>query len=272
MKLAAELPSLSEGSGEELCFAFIDDKLLVKVSSNEINIPVVSDLSVIGVKPLRKQYLGKVEGMPCYSMELASELPLEGMVFQGLRQLHGMLREDLFAAAGRAFQIMNWDRTHLYCGHCGTPTKTDGDKYAKVCPKCGLVSYPRISPAMIVAVVKDQRILLARNRHRPFKFYSVLAGFVEPGETLENCVRREVREEAGIEVKNISYFGSQPWPFPDSLMIAFTAEYDSGEIIIGEDEILDAGWFSVEELGQIQIPGKISIARSLIDWFIEKYK
>jgi NAD+ diphosphatase len=129
------------------------------------------------------------------------------------------------------------------------------------------VNYPRLSPAIIVAVIKDNQILLASAKRFPVKFYSVLAGFVELGETLEECVKREVLEEVGVNVKNICYFGSQPWPFPDSLMIAFTAEHDSGEIKINSGEIEEAGWFSADSLPQI--PPKISIAHHLINWFIQ---
>jgi len=130
-------------------------------------------------------------------------------------------------------------------------------------------SYPRKSPAVIVSIVRDNKILLARSqKFSNVNMYSVLAGFVDPGESLEDCVRREIREEVRIEVKNIQYFGSQSWPFPDSLMVGFTAEYKSGEISIDNDEIDEAGWFSVSELPRI--PRKISIARQLIDWFIEK--
>ncbi|MFH1481427.1 MAG: NAD(+) diphosphatase, partial [Pseudomonadota bacterium] len=128
--------------------------------------------------------------------------------------------------------------------------------------------YPRLSPAIIVAVLKNDQILLAHSQRFPGQFYSVLAGFVEPGETLEECVQREVHEEVGITVKNIRYFGSQPWPFPDSLMIAFTAEYAGGEIRIDKSELTDAGWFSADHLPAV--PSRISIARQLIDWFSEK--
>jgi NAD+ diphosphatase len=138
---------------------------------------------------------------------------------------------------------------------------------AKECPCCELLIFPRISPAVIVLVERENRVLLARVKRFTSELYSVLAGFVEPGETLEEAVQREIEEEVGIRVKNIRYFGSQPWPFPDSLMIGFTAEYDSGEIEIDETEIVDAGWFDPEKLPTI--PGKISIARELIDWFVE---
>ena len=133
------------------------------------------------------------------------------------------------------------------------------------CTACGYLSYPRISPAVIVAVVRGKSILLARARRFPPGMYSVLAGFVEPGETLEECVVREVREETGVEVKNIRYFASQPWPFPHSLMVAFTAEHASGEIRVDPEEIVDAGWYTVENFPHV--PDPMTVARRLIDWF-----
>ena len=125
-------------------------------------------------------------------------------------------------------------------------------------------------PAVIVAVIKGNQILLAHSKRFPAKFYSVLAGFVEPGETLEECIHREILEEVGVTVKNIRYFGSQPWPFPNSLMVAFTADYAGGKISIDGNEIMDAGWFTADNLPPI--PAKISIARRLIDWFVEKHQ
>jgi NAD+ diphosphatase len=142
-------------------------------------------------------------------------------------------------------QILAWDRTHQYCGQCGTPTENAGHERSKRCPNCGLVAYPRLSPAIIIAVVRrseeGNRLLLARNHRFPPGRYSVLAGYVEPGESLEECAYREVLEEVGIRIKNMHYFGSQPWPFPHSLMIGFTAEFDGGEIRLEESEIADAG-------------------------------
>jgi len=175
----------------------------------------------------------------------------------------------MFSLAGRAIQVVTWDRTHQFCGQCGTPTESLADERAKRCPACGLISYPRLSPAIIIAVVRHtgegQRLLLARNhRFAPGRF-SVVAGYVEPGETLEECAGREVCEEVGIQIKDIRYFGSQPWPFPNSLMIGFTAEYAGGEIRLEEKEIAEAGWFAADSLPGM--PPKMSIARRLIDWF-----
>ena len=139
------------------------------------------------------------------------------------------------------------------------------------CAACGIHFYPRISPAVIVAVVRDGRILLAHAQRFPSAFFSVLAGFVEAGETFEECVRREIREEAGIEVEDIRYFGSQPWPFPNTLMVGFTAGYAGGDLVIEEKELVRAAWFDPEEVRRLQIPRGGTIARRLIDWFLETY-
>jgi NAD+ diphosphatase len=187
----------------------------------------------------------------------------------GLRALFGLIDENLIWVAGRANQMVHWHQTHRYCGKCGHPTEAKVDERAKICPKCGLINYPRVSPAVIVAVLKGNSILLGRSPRFPLPFYSVLAGFVEPGETLEECVRREIMEEVGILVKNIRYFGSQPWPFPNSLMVAFTAEYADGETRIDSSELLDAGWYTAQNLPLL--PSSLSIAHELIEWFRENH-
>jgi len=252
-------------------FVFCGDKLLVKSMDKVVTIPCVTDLGKLNLQPIRKQYLGTQDGRPCYSAECADGVLVpEGMEFKGLRGLFGLMKEDLFQRAGYAIQIMNWDRTNQYCGRCGTPTEESAEERAKVCPECGFVRFPRISPAIIVAVLRGNQILLARANRFPYKFYSVLAGFVEPGESLEECLKREVKEEVGVEVKNICYFGSQSWPFPNSLMVAFTADYAKGKITVDENEIAEADWFTANKLPRI--PDKISIARRLIDWFVENHQ
>jgi NAD+ diphosphatase len=246
-------------------FAFSGYKLLVEKSEKGFRIPLALDLASFNLALVRNQYLGLLNGRPCYSAECSpTALAPENMAFKGLRGLFGDLGEKLFNLAGRALQIMNWDRTHQFCGQCGTPTADKTDERAKVCVQCGLVHYPHMSPAIIVAVRKREQILLARASRFPEGLYSVIAGFVEPGESLEECLRREVREETGIEVDNIRYFGSQAWPFPNSLMVGFTADYAAGEIAIDRHEIMDAGWFSAKSLPTI--PEKLSIARRLIDY------
>jgi NAD+ diphosphatase len=186
-----------------------------------------------------------------------------------LRRFFGTLDETLIWTAGRANQLIHWSREHRFCGKCGHETEDSRGERAKICPICGLINYPRVSPAIIIAVIKDNQILLARNKRFKNKFFSVLAGFVEPGETLEECAQREIFEEVNLRVKNIRYFGSQPWPFPNSLMVAFTADYGGGKIKEDKLEIIEAGWFSADQLPSI--PPRMSIARKLIDWFVENY-
>jgi NAD+ diphosphatase len=254
---------------EALWFLFHEQRLLVKEGQGDFSVPHLSDLKNLIEVPPQPQFLGFLDDQPCYVGQLkdSDQLP-EPFTWVRLMTLLERASEDMIRAAGMANQLLHWDQNHRFCGRCGNPTEDKTDERAKSCPQCGLINYPRLSPAVIVAVCKGHQILLAHSKRFPSGFYSVLAGFVEPGETLEECVRREVREEAGIEVKNIRYFGSQPWPFPDSFMLGFTAEYAGGIIRIDETEIDDAGWFSADNLPVL--PLKISIARKLINWFLEE--
>lgn len=258
-----------EKTGPAWWFAFSGNKLLVSQGSSSVTIPFLIDFGELGLTALSQNYLGHLEHTHCYAVELAEgTTPPAGMSFEGLRQVYGRLDEHLFWVATRAVQIVDWDRTHLFCGRCGTPLRTKTTERAKECPICGQLHFPRLAPAIIVLVERGKELLLARSRHFLPGIYSVLAGFVEPGESLEEAVAREVKEEVGVTVKDIKYFGSQPWPFPHSLMIGFTAQYADGEISLEDSEIEDAGWYTADHLPQI--PGKISIARKLIDWFVEK--
>ena len=171
--------------------------------------------------------------------------------------------EVTLALAARAFQVVEWDRTHRYCGQCGTPTQNKDGERAKQCPACGYVAYPRVSPAMMVLVTRGRELLLARANRFPTAMYSALAGFVEPGETIEDCIHREVHEEVGIDVDDLAYFASQSWAFPHSLMIAYTARYAGGELTPDGAEIADVRWFAVDALPDL--PTQVSIARRLID-------
>lgn len=181
----------------------------------------------------------------------------------GLREVFPVLGEAQWLAAGRAVQIVEWAATHRFCGRCATPTvRVDGERCMK-CPACGLTAYPRIAPAVIVLVRRGVEALLARGARFPRPFYSTLAGFVEVGESLEETVAREIREEVGVEVTSLRYFGSQPWPFPHSLMVGYTAEWAGGDIRVDPAEIVDAQWFRADALPTI--PPRLSIARRLID-------
>ncbi len=176
----------------------------------------------------------------------ASVLP-DKYVLLERRSIWPTFEEKEFFRAGRAFHLMDWQRANRYCGVCGSPTSYDPAEGAMRCPCCGEIYYPVISPAIIVAVEKDGKLLMGHGANFPPGRFSVLAGFVEPGESLEECVSREVYEETKIRVKNIKYFGSQPWPFPRSLMLGFNAEWESGEIEVDGKEVTKASWFAPEE-------------------------
>jgi NAD+ diphosphatase len=217
--------------------------------------------------------VGVLDGTCWYAVDVpAGTDPSDGAAVD-LYSFHGRAGEDAWLAAGRAVQLVEWTRTHRYCGRCGTPTELADHERAMTCPACGLAAFPRLAPAMITLVTRggpgpDEEALLARGVRWTAPMYSCLAGFVEPGESLEGAVAREVGEEVGISVTDVRYRGSQPWPFPHSLMIGFRARYRAGELTVDDDEIADAGWFRRDELPMI--PPPISIARRLIDeWIAE---
>jgi len=265
-----------DGRGPAYWFALQDDRLILRGAGDSAEAPQATDLAELGLTAVRQQYLGYLQDeqarqMHCYSAEIDPKAVLnDGLIALGLREAYPHLGDLLFNLAGRAQQIVTWDRTHQFCGQCGTRTEPVPNERAHRCPSCGLTNYPRISPAIIIAVVRrdagSDRILLARNHRFPPGRYSVIAGFVEPGESLEECAHREVLEETGIRIKNVRYFGSQPWPFPNSLMVGFTAEYQDGEIRPEESELADARWFAADSLPNL--PPRMTIARRLIDWFV----
>lgn len=249
-------------------FIFAAHKMMVLEERVSMSIPLIVDPVSLGLSSIREKYLGTLAGRNCYCAEVSEIGPIPSkMFFYGLRYLYGRLAEPLFAIAMKAVHLMEWEEKTRYCGRCGREMAPSKEMNARECSGCGMVIFPRISPAVIVLVERDGQVLLSRSTRFTANFYSALAGFVEPGETLEDTVHREIEEEVGIKVRNVCYFGSQPWPFPDSLMIGFTAEYVSGEIRIDRTEISEAGWFYPDKLPTV--PGKISIARRLIDWFVE---
>jgi NAD+ diphosphatase len=238
-------------------FAFVDGRLLV-IPGAEPVVPTLDQLPPGAVAAAR------AIGDAGVALALA-EAP-EGLDAIGLRELLASAPPELAAAAGRAAQIVEWELAHAYCGRCGTATTSSETELARICPSCGAVYYPRISPAVIMLVEREGRVLLGRRPDR--EFYSVLAGFVEPGETLEETVRREVLEEVGVEVGGVRYFGSQPWPFPSQLMIGFVAEAESDELVVDATELAEAGWYGPDELPPV--PGPFTIARWLIDDFVAR--
>lgn len=234
-------------------------------------------LMFTAVEPLQQWFVKKQtftteNGMIVHTVELQHEItiPLE-VVRLPLKKALSLLSPDQYNAIIKAYTILRWDNNHRYCGRCGseterTPTSTS---FERRCPACGLLFYPRISPSIIVLIERGDELLMTRGHHFLPGVYGLVAGFVEPGENLEEAVHREVKEEVGLKIKNLRYFGSQPWPFPDSLMMGFVAEYEEGDLVVDPIELETAGWFKFDDL-----PGRpstsVSIAGKLIDDFINK--
>lgn len=226
-------------------------------------LPLCRDLAEHGLEPLRSTYLGLLGSRHCYAAELPERHALpRGWGTLGLRDLFSMVDGTTAALSGRALQIIDWERNHQFCSRCGTPMKARSDERARACPSCRFTSYPPVSPAVMVLITRGRELLLARKAEWVPGRYSAIAGFVEPGEMLEDTVARETREEVGVEVGELRYFGSQPWPFPHSLMVAFTAEYAGGEVKPDGIEIEEAQWFDAEALPNL--PPSVSISRRLI--------
>lgn len=190
---------------------------------------------------------------------------------KGLREMFSTMTPDEIRAASKERELEEWQLDNRFCGRCGAAMSPHGNpaERALVCPECGYVAYPKLSPAVIVLVTKGDKILLQRNTHYKLRNWTLVAGFVDVGENFEDAVRREIMEEASINVKDIRYFGSQNWPFPSNIMVAFRAEYDSGELRPDGDEVVESGWFDKDHLPEIPIKG--SIARAMIDdWLSAK--
>ncbi|MBM7868293.1 NAD(+) diphosphatase [Heliobacterium gestii] len=252
-------------------FIFFDGKLLIKDVAGSVVIPSQGDMDAITAELTGACPIGLTCRSDCYVATLADGAPPRGYAFIDLRRLYGQIADSLFWTAIRALHIWTWLKKNHFCGCCASRLQMSSQEMALQCERCGHLVYPRISPAIIVAVTRGDQLLLARPHRVPaVSWHTVIAGFVEPGETLEECVRREVREEVGIEVDRIQYFGSQPWPFPDSLMVGFTAQYASGEITIDPREIIEADWFSVDNLPPL--PASFSIAKRLIEWFVSTHR
>lgn len=248
------------------CLLFNGAKVLLKLDDSPFPFPSPQEITSAGIVAKNQVYLGEKNGKPMLGATIDQSELQDSYSLTDFRKLYGAVELDDIWLVGKSYQMVQFEQNHAFCGKCGQPNENKTDEKAKICSECGLVVYSKISPAVIMAITKGDEILLASSVNFQEKLFSVLAGFVEPGETLEQCVQREVMEEVGVKVKNIKYFGSQPWPFSSSLMIAYTAEYDSGEINIDEKEIVEAGWYKTDDLPMI--PTSISIARQLIDWFV----
>ena len=184
----------------------------------------------------------------------------------GLRASYDFIPLKQYHTAGKAFEILHWDQHSRFCPVCGTKTEMK-DAIMKKCPTCGNEMYPSISAAILVLVRKEDSLLLVHARNFKGTFYSLVAGFLETGETLEECVMREVKEETGLDIKNITYFGNEPWPYPSGLMVGFIADYAGGEISLQDEELSSGAFYTRENLPEL--PHKLSLARKMIAWWIK---
>lgn len=245
---------------------FQNDRLIICRDASPM-LPDMAQLLALKQNFIREHLLGEFNGVYIYCAELSDNIVIESSYdLMPLRQAMNTLGEEWFAAAAKAFAVINWDRNHHFCGRCGQATERHATLFERTCATCHLHFYPRISPSIIVLIEKGEQLLMARSHHFGPGVYGLIAGFIEPGENIEEAVHREVYEETHIRIKNLRYFGSQPWPFPDSLMIGFFADYDSGDIEIDEHEIEDAGWYHYQSLpGR---PSSISIASKMLNTYL----
>jgi NAD+ diphosphatase len=247
---------------DPLTFLFHHNRLLVR--EHDLALPDAAVLARLDLDPARFQPLGLFDGRYCQAgWTNIEELP-SGYAWRSLRSLFGEMDEQLLGLAGRAYQVAEWARTHRFCGACGSGTVLAAGERCFKCVECGHMAYPRISPAMMVLIRKGDAVLLAMHVASPAKRFTPLAGFLEAGESIEEAVHREVFEEVGLQVTNLRYFGSQSWPFPHSLMIAFTADYAAGEIRVDPAEIAEARWFGAGDDWPERVP-HISISSMLVD-------
>jgi NAD+ diphosphatase len=257
----------AERGDRALWFAFHEGRVMVRMNDAVPSVMSCTHPNQHGLEVVQEHYLGTYGGEHCYAAELAAaqvaqHVP-EGHAMLGLRDLLGHIDDTLAGISGRAFQILDWNRNHKYCGRCGGETVPRNNERARTCAPCKRTTYPPVAPVIMILIKDGRRLLLARKVGWGNTRYSALAGFVEPGETLESTVIRETREEVGVEIKNIQYFGSQPWPFPNNLMIAFTADYAGGPVKPDGVEIEEATFFDVDDLPNL--PPGISISRRMIN-------
>ncbi|WP_022942422.1 NAD(+) diphosphatase [Psychromonas hadalis] len=255
------------------CWWFIlaQGKILLLPQGDLVPYGNLDDLSLTAALVAKKIKVGEYQSSPCYLLEFAQPQDIGFGEYSELRSLLGVVDDRLFELAGRAFQLAHFYKTHQFCGQCGTKMNPIEWEVAMKCYHCQHRCYPRVSPCIIVGIRKENRILLAlHQRHKKSNrpVYTVLAGFTEAGETLEHCVEREVFEESAIKIKNIKYVTSQPWPFPHSLMMGYTAEYLSGEIKIDTRELCSADWYDIDDLPKL--PNQGTLARKLINRLISQ--
>ncbi|MCZ7575231.1 MAG: NAD(+) diphosphatase [Ardenticatenaceae bacterium] len=250
-----------------LWFAFRGRDLVLRRVGETLVVPAGPSLAAAGFPQGRAVSIGTLDGAPVFAVDLPPDAPLApGFEAYGLRTLYGPLDDLTWRLAAYAAEVEHWTRTSRFCPQCGDPTEAEPADWGRRCTACGSVHYPRVSPCVIVLIHDGPRVLMVRQPHFPRGMYGLVAGFVEPGESLEECLRREVAEEVAIEVDDICYFGSQPWPFPHQLMVGFMARYAGGSVRMNDGELEHASWFHVDSLPGL--PPRVSIARKLVEAFV----
>lgn len=245
---------------------FGSERLLLARDENGYRLPDTASLRASGVVPEQTVLLGHLGDRPYFAAVVTATEAPSPLELVELRRTYGELPQPEYVLAGLAAQITHWNRTTRFCPVCGTPAEPVPTERAKKCPACGFTQYPRVSPAMIVLVHRPGQILLTRQPSWPPNRYSLIAGFVEAGESLEECVHREIAEEVGLKVDVVRYLGSQAWPYPHQLMLGFTARYAGGDIQLEEQELEDAKWFDLDALPDLSPP--LSISRQILDWHL----
>ena len=258
-------PPLQPPSGEAWWLLFQGGRVLVYADGDDLRLPRGGVELLENLLCDQPVLLGTLDDVPCVACPVRStDLPASLRAID-IRELYGRCEDTLYAVVGYAAHLLAWQRTSRFCPACGGTTEASEGDWGRRCSACGFTRYPQLSPAILALVYDGEQVLLA---HKPGwgARYSIIAGFVEPGETLEECVRREVEEEVGVQLGRITYAGSQPWPFPDQLMIGFMAEYAGGTLRIDEQELDDARWFHVDALPEI--PAPLSLSRRMIDQWV----
>ena len=250
-----------------LHFEYNKVMLIKDALTGEIRLPRFEDLEEDDEDIYEKSYyVNAVDDEEFYLVDDMQVPEFGGFYMEGMQVLRKFSPQYQAFAAISASQVYRWMKSRKYCGYCGTVTEKSNTERALICPKCKNIEYPKISPAIIVAIRDGNRLLLTKNAKGTYKFYALVAGFVEVGESLEDAVRREVMEEVGLKVKNIQSYKSQPWSFSDSLMLAFIADLDGDDkITIQEEELSEARWFEREDVPVL--PFHISVGHELIQKF-----